>query len=200
MHDLRPLRIIAAALFGLHLLGLPATALGADGRQATTQGADARRTATQGADARHTTTQDIIQALTPRPGHPHLHGIELDLPKPEPQPSVTFHVTFARNSSTLTEDSLQMVDRIGEALSSDALKSSRFLVAGYTDAAGTPEHNMALSLNRAKSVADRLTTKFGIPPSRLQVQGYGADRLLDPDHPLSDINRRVQIVNLGPMP
>lgn len=176
MLDNRPLAAIALLLL---LLGIPA-----EGRAA-----DVKRT-----------TQEIIQALTPRPGHPHLRGVELDLPKPETQPSVSFHVVFAHDSAVLTEDAAQTVDRIGEALTSDALKSSRFLVAGHTDATGTPAHNMALSLERAKSVASRLTAKFAIPPERLDVQGFGASRPLDPQHPSSETNRRVQIVNLGPTP
>jgi outer membrane protein OmpA-like peptidoglycan-associated protein len=45
---------------------------------------------------------------------------------------------------------------------------------GYTsNKEGTPQSNMQLSLNRAKSVADILINKFGIDKSRLTVETIG---------------------------
>ncbi len=47
-------------------------------------------------------------------------------------------------------------------------------LAGHTDAKGPYEHNITLSLNRAKAVYDYLVKK-GINPSRLTYVGYGPD-------------------------
>ena len=48
----------------------------------------------------------------------------------------------------------------------------KIVIIGHTDNVGDDKANMALSLNRAKSVADALG-KLGIVPSRLQYEGKG---------------------------
>lgn len=90
-----------------------------------------------------------------------------------------------------------MLDTLGKALTDPALKDSRFQVAGHTDASGSDAVNLSLSQQRAQTVAAFLQREYGIGAKRLQVNGFGRSKLLDAANPLSAVNRRVQIVNLG---
>jgi outer membrane protein OmpA-like peptidoglycan-associated protein len=68
------------------------------------------------------------------------------------------------------------------------------LIEGHTDSTGTRDHNLTLSDNRAKSVADYLATA-NVKSARFTVKGYG------PDQPIGDNgtvdgrqqNRRVDL-------
>ncbi|MCX7176052.1 MAG: OmpA family protein [Proteobacteria bacterium] len=113
------------------------------------------------------------------------------------RPSVDLEVNFNYNSATLSPDAFQVLDNLGKALSDPELQSSSFMVAGHTDAAGSEAYNLALSKRRAQTVAKYLRDKHHIEPSRLRVEGYGKRRLLDAANPLSALNRRVEVVNLG---
>ena len=48
-----------------------------------------------------------------------------------------------------------------------------FLIEGHTDAVGSDLSNLALSDQRAESVAYALTRVYGIPAENLATQGYG---------------------------
>jgi outer membrane protein OmpA-like peptidoglycan-associated protein len=82
------------------------------------------------------------------------------------------------------------------AIKSDQLAPFHFLLEGHTDTTGRPDHNLALSKRRADAVRAYLTER-GIDSSRLEAIGRGEEALLDPDHPTSAVNRRVQVVNMG---
>lgn len=62
----------------------------------------------------------------------------------------------------------------------NSMKDKYFVVEGHTDAAGTPEYNMALSINRARAVVDYLKQK-GVNVSRLKIVGKGDTELLHPE-------------------
>lgn len=111
--------------------------------------------------------------------------------------SIDLEVNFEYGSATLTPDARLMLDNLGKALSDPKLKTSRFLVAGHTDAAGGDAYNKTLSKRRAQAVADYLTKDHGVEANRLQVDGFGRNKLLDNSNPLSAMNRRVQVANLG---
>ena len=51
-------------------------------------------------------------------------------------------------------------------------------------------------MSRADAVREYLVRTFGIAQSRLVSRGFGQTRLKDRDDPLSEMNRRVQIVNV----
>ena len=55
-----------------------------------------------------------------------------------------------------------------------------YIVEGHTDAAGTPEYNINLSLNRAKAVVEYLKKK-GVDISQLTVVGKGDTELKHPE-------------------
>jgi len=70
------------------------------------------------------------------------------------------------------------------------------VIEGHTDNVGSREHNLKLSQNRAESVVNYLTDKFGIDRSRLSAKGYGMSQ------PIADNatevgrqkNRRIEAV------
>jgi outer membrane protein OmpA-like peptidoglycan-associated protein len=110
----------------------------------------------------------------------------------ETDQSVNLNIPFELNSAALKPQASEQLVQLQLALSSPALGSNRFIVAGHTDAKGSPQYNKALSLRRAETVKHFLVEK-GIDPSRLDTVGYGSDKLLSPDHPEDPSNRRVEI-------
>ena len=152
---------------------------------------------------RRPSADQIVKSLTPvdepQSNFPATKGIRIEgqRPRTENPPSIDLEVNFEYDSANLTPDARIVLDNLGKALTDPALKASRFLVAGHTDAAGGDAYNLALSARRAQAVADYLQREHAIPSSRLRIEGYGKSKLLDATNPLSAINRRVQVANLG---
>lgn len=112
-------------------------------------------------------------------------------------PSVALDVKFELNSAVLTDDARDTIRRLGAAFQSDQLAGYRFRVAGYTDASGRADYNLALSQRRAQAVRDYLVNELHVAPKRLEVVGRGQQDLVDPADPTNAANRRVEVVNLG---
>ena len=112
-------------------------------------------------------------------------------------PAVALDVKFGLNSADLTGQAKDTIRRLGAAFNSEQLKGYRFRVEGHTDASGRPDYNLALSQKRAEAVRDYLVSQLGVAPGRLEVVGRGQQDPLDPADPMSGVNRRVQVVNLG---
>ena len=112
------------------------------------------------------------------------------------KPNIDLEINFDYNSADISSKSLPSVQALGKALTNPDLKGSTFIVAGYTDAAGGESYNQDLSERRADSIKRYLTDKFGIAGSDLVTVGYGKTKLKDPNQPMSEANRRVQVVNM----
>lgn len=112
-------------------------------------------------------------------------------------PSINIKVYFEFDSAILKPEAMDVLDNLGEALTSGELSGYRFELAGHTDAVGSDAYNLDLSERRAKAVLDYLVTVFGVDASRIDTLGYGESRLLDPGDPEGDVNRRVQVTRLG---
>src|ERR1700743_2777944 len=112
------------------------------------------------------------------------------------KPNIDLEINFDYNSADISTRSMPSVQALGNALTTRDLKGSTFVVAGYTDAAGTEAYNQDLSERRADAIKRYLTDKFGIAGSDLVTVGYGKTKLKDPSNPMADINRRVQVVNM----
>ncbi len=112
------------------------------------------------------------------------------------KPNIDLEINFDYNSADISSKSMPSVQALGKALTNPDLKGSTFIVAGYTDAAGTDAYNQDLSERRADSIKRYLTDKFGIAGSDLVTVGYGKTKLKDPSNPMADVNRRVQVVNM----
>jgi outer membrane protein OmpA-like peptidoglycan-associated protein len=111
--------------------------------------------------------------------------------------AVAINIMFDFNSDRVTPQGAAILDNLGKALNSERLRGSRFLLEGHTDSKGSAEYNQALSERRAKAAKDFLVANHKIEAARLQTVGKGKTEPLDPANPERDINRRVQIMNLG---
>jgi OOP family OmpA-OmpF porin len=118
---------------------------------------------------------------------------------PATAPSVNLTVNFATGSAELTQDAIQTLDALGQALSSETLSAFRFRVEGHTDTVGSRGYNHALSAKRAETVVNYIAAKYGIAAGRLQPVGMGFDNpvVATPDQTPEPRNRRVQVVNIG---
>jgi len=112
------------------------------------------------------------------------------------KPNIDLEITFDYNSADISAKSLPSVQALGSALTSADLKGSTFIVAGHTDAAGGDAYNQDLSERRADSIKRYLMEKFSIAGADLVTVGYGKSKLKDPNQPMAEVNRRVQVVNM----
>ncbi len=111
-------------------------------------------------------------------------------------PSADIFVYFDFGSVAVDPKAAEALSVLGLALSDARLAKAVFLIAGHTDAKGKPDFNLDLSQRRAEAVRQHLITAYGLAPSRLVALGFGDTRLKDPQQPQSDVNRRVQVVNV----
>jgi outer membrane protein, adhesin transport system len=79
-------------------------------------------------------------------------------------------VNFAFNSTELTSDSQDTLDRAARILRNNPTVYVE--IAGHTDSVGTPEYNLTLSRGRAASVMRYLTAQ-GVSAGQLTAEGYG---------------------------
>jgi outer membrane protein OmpA-like peptidoglycan-associated protein len=114
-------------------------------------------------------------------------------------PNLTLVIEFDFDSDRIRPQSYPTIARIADALHHPVLSGYRFMVAGHTDAKGSREYNWDLSQRRAGAVVEALTTTFGLEADRLGALGLGEEQLRSPSDPEGAINRRVQILNIGPL-
>jgi outer membrane protein OmpA-like peptidoglycan-associated protein len=112
------------------------------------------------------------------------------------KPKIDLEINFDYNSADISAKSVPSVQALGRALSNTELKGSTFVVAGHTDAAGGEAYNQELSERRAESIKRYLVDKYGITGTDLVTVGYGKSKLKDPNQPMAEANRRVQVVNM----
>jgi outer membrane protein OmpA-like peptidoglycan-associated protein len=112
------------------------------------------------------------------------------------KPNIDLEINFDYNSADISPKSLPAVQALGRALTNPELKGSTFIVAGHTDAAGGDSYNQELSEKRADSIKHYLMDNYHISSADLVTVGYGKTKLKDPNQPLSEVNRRVQVVNM----
>ena len=111
-------------------------------------------------------------------------------------PSADIFVYFDFGSVAVDPKAAETLSVLGRALSDSRLSKAIFLIAGHTDAKGRPDYNLDLSQRRADAVRQHLITTYGLAPSKLVALGFGDTRLKDPQQPQSEVNRRVQVVNV----
>lgn len=114
------------------------------------------------------------------------------------RPAVDLEISFGYNSDKITDETRTLAMALGKTLTSDSLKGQSFMIAGHTDAKGRAAYNQALSERRAQAVKDFLLANFDLKDEQLMVVGYGMEKLKDKSKPYSDINRRVEVVNISP--
>ena len=125
-------------------------------------------------------------AKVPRPG--------FDSKKRE----ATTYVLFETGSILLkSPDSFQQLDAAGRAFKKamEVGKAEKWVIeiAGHTDNVGSPETNIKLSKERAKSVRQYLLQTYGLPQTMVSAQGYGEANPIASNDSLEgrEKNRRV---------
>ncbi len=101
-------------------------------------------------------------------------------------------VTFATNSSAVSGNAQSVLSRVAETLVQ--YPSTYIDVYGHTDSTGSADYNQTLSEQRARSVANYLSTR-GVQQARMATQGFGETQLKC-DEATEDgkrCNRRVEI-------
>jgi OmpA-OmpF porin, OOP family len=144
---------------------------------------------------------DIVKALTPAPAVK-MRGLAPVGSAASPsaaqaQPSASLNIKFAFNSAQLVPEAEKTLGELAKALKSQELGKASVSIVGHTDAKGSAAYNLKLSQRRAEAVKAYLVSHFGIAAGRLEAQGKGQADLLDPSNPMSEVNRRVEIINLG---
>lgn len=113
-------------------------------------------------------------------------------------PNLTVEIQFNFDSDWIRPASWETVGVIADALHNPILLSDKFVVVGHTDAKGSRDYNLKLSQRRAESVRNMLVSLFRVEPDRLLAVGLGEEQLQDPSNPDAAVNRRVQLLNIGP--
>ncbi len=147
-------------------------------------------------------SHNVLASLTwhfnpPAPPPPPTPAAAVTPPPPPPPPAAApakqdFIVFFDFDKSTLTPEGKKVVDAAAAAYKSGG--RAKISVAGYTDRAGTPTYNMALSKRRADTVQAALV-KDGVPASQIAATWFGEEhpRVPTPDGVREPQNRRVEI-------
>lgn len=85
--------------------------------------------------------------------------------------SLKLNVNFDYDKAEVKPAYRSEIAKLAEFLTS--YPDTNVVVEGHTDSRGTDAYNQKLSERRAKSVADYLTSQFGIATSRVSYKGYG---------------------------
>jgi len=109
-------------------------------------------------------------------------------------PSIDVSVSFAVNSSNISDKGIRQVLELGRAIST-AKSSQKFILIGHTDITGTDEHNLELSFNRAKAVKQSLLSRFPELRNKIKIDGKGEStpKVYDNSNEAHRINRRVEV-------
>jgi outer membrane protein OmpA-like peptidoglycan-associated protein len=113
-------------------------------------------------------------------------------------PSVSMEIYFDYNSTDIGPQSMPSLLALGKALIDPGFQKDKFIVGGHTDGVGSDAYNLRLSQARAEAVRHFLIQRFPIAPEALTALGFGKTVLKNPANPDAGINRRVQVINLGP--
>ncbi|NBT24389.1 OmpA family protein [bacterium] len=82
-------------------------------------------------------------------------------------------IFFAYDSFTIEAKERPKLDKLANYLSNNS--NTKIVIAGHTDARGTPQYNLALSEKRATAVRQYLIG-LGANGSNISTVGYGEDR------------------------
>lgn len=119
-------------------------------------------------------------------------GTKSECAEAQPKPKgFDMRLTFDLDSSALLPEAKANLEVVAAALKDDRLRVAKFKVEGHTDARGSDDYNMNLSIARARSVAEFLVSR-DVDPSRILAEGHGESAPLAAD-PLDPDNRRVEL-------
>jgi peptidoglycan-associated lipoprotein len=144
-------------------------------------------------------TRVTVDALTSAPSAAKLVGRDAvekgyaDLLRAQPPKPCSFILNFVLDSTALTDESRALFPEVMKAISKR--KPTEITVFGHSDASGTERHNIKLSAERARVVADMLR-KCDPTLDDIDVQYFGDKVPLVPSDTREPRNRRAEIVIL----
>jgi len=94
----------------------------------------------------------------------------------KPIDNVLRNLNFDTDDATLKPQAYKEVNRLVVIMYNNSQKKVNII--GYTDNTGSDERNMALSVARAKAVAEYLIRK-GVKPERISYEGKGSADAID---------------------
>ncbi|MBF0588439.1 MAG: OmpA family protein [Magnetococcales bacterium] len=140
-----------------------------------------------------------MRVMVRRPGEeiPVARQIEVPVDPRRRPASVNLKIEFEVNAHAIRPDSESILDQLGQALQMEGVRHCKIAINGHTDADGSDQSNLTLSLKRAYSVKRYLMTHHGIGEDRLRVVGYGEGMPLaaNSSRKNKQLNRRVEIVS-----
>ncbi|PJJ83123.1 OmpA family protein [Mucilaginibacter auburnensis] len=113
-------------------------------------------------------------------------------PAPAPPDYNFTNIQFEFNSGILKTESYPIMDKAATEMKKDP--SAKFVLNGNSSAEGTPQHNMALSVERANAVKTYLVNS-GVSAANLQPVGNGETKPIADNNTEAGrvLNRRVEI-------
>jgi outer membrane protein OmpA-like peptidoglycan-associated protein len=115
----------------------------------------------------------------------------VDPQKPGGASVLSLPIQFAFDSAEILPSARAQLDALAEGVRL-LPDTTRVVIEGHTDAAGSDSYNQELSLRRAQSVKRYLVAAHGIEGSRLRAMGLGEYAPLVGLAPHAPENRRVQ--------
>ncbi len=105
-----------------------------------------------------------------------------------------YGIFFDTDSASVRKDSETTLQEIAKLIQQQP--DLNLLVVGHTDNAGGFEYNLKLSQNRAQSVVDELSSKYGVSPERLVPVGVSYASPVSSNATVEGqaFNRRVELV------
>ncbi len=124
-------------------------------------------------------TEPMAEAAPPPPPPPPAPKKVAKAPAPPPPPKkaavcIDLQVQFDFDRDDVKPEYHDDIKRVSDFLKENP--TFRGTIEGGTDAVGTEDYNLALSLRRAESVKKYLVDNLGIDPARLSTVGYGKAR------------------------
>jgi outer membrane protein OmpA-like peptidoglycan-associated protein len=132
------------------------------------------------------TATEIAEALRPKD----MRNLGPAAPK---ENTAIVALTFETGSAELTDQSKTALREFGKAFK-EFIPGVAVVIEGHADPRGGEEYNLDLSRRRAVAVRDYLVSEFGNNPKQFEVIGFGQTRLMNPDNPAAEVNRRVEFV------
>jgi len=113
------------------------------------------------------------------------------------QPSADMHLTFNINSAQLSAESKEILNNLGQALETEALRDYVYRLEGHTCDLGQAAYNHELSRKRALAVRDYLVEHGKLGTEQFEVAWFGESQPSVPNlnEEARRRNRRVAIVN-----
>lgn len=101
-------------------------------------------------------------------------------------------ILFDVNSSSLMPEARANLSKLAGIL--NKYEDTEVLVEGHTDATGSNDHNLDLSMRRAQSVSNYMST-LAVAANRFRIMGYGEDQPIALNDTVEgrQANRRVEI-------